>query len=269
MKRLLLLFASYLFFQSVAVGQQRETAGPVYIDSARAVPTSSFSKRKLIPPSREFKIYNPRNRGINKVVPGKGLPAGKDATVQSKMGEITSKAPELTFEAASSQSTPTDPTGVAGPNHYLNAWNSAFSVFDKNGNQISQPASLASIGGEFTNETLGDPIVLYDEPANRYIISQFSDTPESFLVAISQGPDPINDGWYTYRFTTNEVLPDYPKISVWGDAYYITTNKNSRSAAESQVIYALERDAMLDGESAQIISFPLPGDPRILQSGRL
>ncbi len=249
----------YLIFQSGAVGQQWETAGPVYIDSAQVVPSSSISKRKLVPPSREFKIYNPRNRGINKIVPGKGLPAVKDVSVQTKMGKIASKAPEFSFEAVSSQSTPTDPTGVAGPNHYLNAWNSGFSIFDKEGNQISQPASLASIGGEFTNETLGDPIVVYDEPANRYIISQFSETPESFLIAISQGPNPVTDGWYTYRFTTNEVLPDYPKISVWSDAYYITTNKNSGSASESQVIYALERDAMLAGENAQIVSFPLPG----------
>lgn len=258
MKKLLFLVILW-FFIIDAGAQERETAGPVYIDSARAVPSSSISKRKLIPPSTEFKIYNPRNRGINTVVPGKGLPTGKDPALQEKMGETPSKAPKFSFVAASSQATPTDPTGVAGPNHYFNAWNSAFSVFDKNGNQISPPASLASIGGEFTNETLGDPIVLYDEFADRYLISQFSDTPESFLVAVSQGPDPINDGWFTYRFTTNEVLPDYPKISVWGDAYYITTNKNSNTAGESQVIYALEREPMLQGETAQVLSFPLPG----------
>ena len=259
MNKFLLLISFLVVFQFEALAQDRETSGPVYIDSARAVPSTPISKRKLVAPSREFKIYTPRNRGINKLVPGKGLPTGKDAALQDKMGEIPSKAPKFSFEAASSQSTPSDPTGVAGPNHYLNAWNSAFSVFDKEGNQISPPASLASIGGEFSGETLGDPIVLYDSFANRYIISQFSDTPEGFLVAISQGPDPINDGWYTYRFDTNDVLPDYPKISIWGDAYYITTNKNSSSADESQVIYALERDRMLAGLTAKIVSFPLPG----------
>lgn len=259
MKKILFLLVLIFGFHTIFHGQDRETSGPVYIDSAKAVTSSAMSKRKLIPPGKEFKIYNPRNRGINKIVPGKGLPKIKDKAIQQKMGEIPVKAPNFTFEAASTQATPTDPTGAAGPNHYVNGWNSAFSIFDKSGNRIMEPASLASIGGEFTNETLGDPIILYDEFADRFIISQFSDTPESFLIAVSQGPDPMNDGWYTYRFTTNGVLPDYPKISVWGDGYYITTNKNTRTAATSQVVYALERDKMLNGETAQIMSFPLPG----------
>ncbi len=259
MKKLLFLFTFQLLFQLHAFSQQKETAGPVFIDSASAVVSGSLSKAKLVAPSTEFKIYNPRNRGINKVVPGKGLPKTIDPALQTKMGDIKSRTPILTFDGAISRSTPTDPTGVAGPDHYLNAWNSAFSIWDKNGNQVVPPASLASIGGEFTGETLGDPIVVYDEAADRYIISQFSDTPESFLVAVSQGPDPVNDGWYTYRFSTNGVLPDYPKMSVWGDGYYFTTNKNSQTADESPVIYVMERDRMLMGETASIVSFPLPG----------
>jgi hypothetical protein len=259
MKKIIILLVLIFGFHSIILGQERETSGPVYIDSAKAFPSSAMAKRKLIPPLKEFKIYNPRNRGINKIVPGKGLPKTKTDALQQKMGEIQVKAPYFTFEAVSTQATPTDPTGAAGPNHYVNGWNSAFSIFDKLGNRIIEPTSLASIGGEFTNETLGDPIILYDDFADRWIISQFSDTPESFLIAVSQGPDPVNDGWYTYRFTTNGVLPDYPKISVWGDGYYITTNKNSRTAATSQVVYALERDKMLLGETAQIMAFPLPG----------
>lgn len=254
------IFFLFIFFISLQVNaQQREVAGPVYIDSAKAVPSSSLSKRKLIAPSTEYKLVNPRNRGINKVVPGKGLPKTIDAALQSKMGELPGKAPLLSFVAAVTRSTPSDPTGAAGPNHYVNAWNSAFSVFDKSGNQIIPPASLASIGGEFTNETLGDPIVLYDQFADRFLITQFSDTPESFLVAVSQGPDPVNDGWFTYRFPTNGALPDYPKISVWSDGYYVTTNKNSNSASTSQVVYVFERDQMLVGETASLLAFPLPG----------
>ncbi|MCM8570967.1 GEVED domain-containing protein [Gramella jeungdoensis] len=259
MKKLLFLFTFSIVFHLTCFGQKQEKAGPVYIDSAKAVLSGSLSKSKLVPPSTEFKIYNPRNRGINQVVPGKGLPKTEDPALQNKMGEIKARTPIITFDAAISQSTPTDPTGVAGPDHYVNAWNSAFSIWDKSGNQVVPPASLASIGGEFEGEILGDPIVVYDEAANRYIISQFSDTPESFLIAVSQGPDPVNDGWYTYRFTTNAVLPDYPKMSVWGDGYYITTNKNSRTADESPVVYVVERDKMLQGETAQIVSFPLPG----------
>ncbi|MCG9970684.1 T9SS type A sorting domain-containing protein [Christiangramia crocea] len=259
MKKLLFLFAFSILFHLNSFSQKLEKAGPVYIDSAQAVISGSLSKSKLVPPSTEFKIYNPRNRGINNVVPGKGLPKTVDPALQSKMGDIKAKTPIITFDAAISRSTPTDPTGVVGPNHYLNAWNSAFSIWDKNKNQIVPPSSLASIGGEFQGEVLGDPIVVYDEAADRYIISQFSDSPESFLIAVSQGPDPVNDGWYTYRFTTNGILPDYPKMSVWGDGYYITTNKNSRTADENPVVYVVERDKMLTGKTAGILAFPLPG----------
>ena len=248
-----------LLFTLQISAQKRETSGPVYIDSAAAVSVTAISTRKMKAPSTEYKLVNPRNRGINKVVPGKGLPKTQDAALQSKMGEFPSKAPILSFDAAVTRSTPSDPTGAAGPNHYVNGWNSAFSVFDKSGNQIVSPASLSSIGGEFTNETLGDPIILYDEFADRFLITQFSDTPESFLVAVSQTSDPVNGGWNTYRFPTNGALPDYPKISVWSDGYYVTTNKNQNTASTSQVIYVFERDKMLVGESAKVVSFPLPG----------
>ncbi|MCL6218770.1 GEVED domain-containing protein [Zunongwangia pacifica] len=256
--KLFFLLLLFCFFK-LNFYAQKDIARPVFRDSAQAFFSGPITESRLVPPKDEHKIYNPRNRGINKVVPGKGYPKGVDAALQSKKGEIPSRAPILNFDAVTTRSTPSDPTGVAGLNHYLNAWNSAFSIYDKEGNLLMPPVSLASIGGEFENETLGDPIVVYDQFADRYLVSQFSDTPESFLIAVSRGPDPVNDGWYTYRFSTNNVLPDYPKISVWSDGYYITTNKNSNTADESQVIYVMERDRMLQGETAQFVSFPLPG----------
>ncbi|SFN25648.1 GEVED domain-containing protein [Salegentibacter flavus] len=260
MKKILLLITLFYVFQHTTVAQEREVAGPAYIDSAQAVPSAAFSKTRLITPTTEYKLFNPRNRGINKIVPGKGLPRGEDPVRQSKMGDVKlSGEKKLNFEAVSTRATPSDPTGVAGPNHYVNAWNAAFSIFDKNGNQLTPPADLASIGGEFTNERGGDPIVVYDENADRYVISQMDTLPGSFLIAVSQGPDPVNSGWYTYRFPTNGMYPDYPKLSVWSDGYYFTTNKDNTTADQSEVIYVMERDKMLRGESAQVIGFPLPG----------
>ena len=252
----------FLLFSLFSFAQKRESSGPVNIDSATAISVSAISTRKMKAPSREYKLFNPRNRGINKVVPGKGLPKTEDAALQSKMGKLPSKAPILSFDAAISGSTPTDPTGAAGPNHYVNGWNSAFSIFDKSGNQVVPEVSLSSIGGEFTNEEDGDPIILYDAFADRFLITQFVARQNSndfaFLVAVSQTSDPVNGGWNTYRFIT-DALPDYPKYSVWSDGYYITTNKNSNSAASSKVVYVLERDKMLVGQVAKVISFPLPG----------
>lgn len=261
----LLVFLIVLVSENM-VSQVNQRAKPILSGSSRAVSTEAISTKDLLPPSGEFKIYNPKNRSSNIVVPGKGYPKSLDAAWQKKAGNIPGKKPILTFDAATSGSTPTDPTGAVGPNHYVNAWNSAFAIYDKKGNVLSPPADLQTIGGTFVGEDLGDPIVFYDSFADRFVITQFSDSPNSLLVAISKGPDPVNDGWYTYRFETG-AFPDYPKFFVWGDGYYVTTNQDpneirtpdGQNAGLNEVVFVLERDKMLLGEQARHVGFPLPG----------
>jgi len=199
------------------------------------------------------KEVNPKRWGKNTAVPGKGLPKGGDPIWEKQ--KMVNKNPGrdliLDFEAASSGSTPTDPTGAVGPNHFLNSWNSSFRIWDKSGNPLTVAASLSTI---FPG-SMGDPIVMYDPYADRFFISEFFSN--GFDVAVSQGPDPVNDGWYVYRFATN-TFPDYPKFSVWSDGYYITANKDQSSPGTSEVVFALERDKMLTGDpTAQMIGFPL------------
>ena len=258
-KSLLIFFLLTLLCISAAFAQTEQRAKPVHTGFSRAFSSEALSGKYLLPPKGEFKIYNPRNRGSNKVIPGKGFPKTKDAAWQKKPGKINGKEPILVFDAATSGSTPSDPTGAVGPNHYVNAWNTAFAIYDKEGNILVPPTSLSSIGGVFEDEDLGDPIVFYDGFADRFVITQFSDSPNSFLVAVSKGPDPVNSGWYTYRFETGPTFPDYPKFFVWSDGYYVTTNKDSNSASSSEVVYVFERDQMLQGEPAQQVAFPLPG----------
>ncbi len=201
------------------------------------------------------KEVNPKRWGKNTAVPGKGYPRGNDPLMDKQLQAIKTpgKAPILTFNAATASATPTDPTGAVGPNHFVNAWNSSFRIWDKSGTALIPASSLGTI---FPG-TLGDPIVMYDRYADRFFISEFFSN--GFDVAVSQGPDPVNDGWYVYRFNTN-TFPDYPKFSVWSDGYYITANKDQNSPTTSEVVFALERDEMLTGEpSAQMVGFSLPG----------
>ncbi len=202
-------------------------------------------------------VAPPKRRGSNTFVPGKGLPAGPDplAKLQEIATTTAGRAPIASFDAHLG-TVLNDPTGAIGPNHYVYAFNSGFGILDRAGNVLLPEASLGTL---FPGETLGDPVVVYDRFANRFIIMQFSNTPNGFLVAVCQGPDPVNDGWYTYRFNTG-TFPDYEKMSVWGDGYYITANKNQGSQATNDVVFALERDEMLVGNaSSQMIGFPLPG----------
>src|SRR5207237_5202460 len=80
----------------------------------------------------------------------------------------------------------------------------------------------SGFGGGCQSNNDGDPIVLYDPIADRWLISQFSVTTTPYLqcVAVSQTPDPTGP-YNRYSFQYN-AFPDYPKFGVWPDAYYVT-----------------------------------------------
>ncbi len=219
-----------------------------------------LSQREFLPrPVSKKEMNRKRKSGQNIIVPGKGFPKNGDPLLgyKKQVSKHKAKAPLLTFEASTLGGTPTDPTGAAGPNHYVVAYNSAFKIFDKNGNVLVTDTSLSAIFTG-TNDD-GDPIVLYDQFADRFIITEFDVTsdPNQLMLAISQGPDPVNDGWFVYRFNVN-AMPDYPKYSIWSDAYYVTANKDNPDNQE--VIFAMDRNKMINGDpTATMIGFNLPG----------
>jgi hypothetical protein len=132
-------------------------------------------------------------------------------------------------------------------NNQITAFN-LVSGFPKNGNVIWQ-----GFGGRCESDNDGDPIVQYDQLADRWILTQFavSNTPYTQCVAVSTGPDPT--GTYNrYAFSYSRDFNDYPKLGVWPDAYYISYNmfRNGRSFVGGQVC-ALERAQMLIGGAAR------------------
>ncbi len=269
----IVIFLVVLCATSFGFAQQKEVKNATWVTTAAYMKeVTALSKKKLVPRKIHKGEVNPKMMGANKVVPGKGMPKGQDELLQRTRANKGSKvlrknkAPLLAFEPASTGSDPSDPTGAVGPNHYVSALNSAFAIHDKNGAELVPSNSLANI---WDNETTGDPIVFYDNFADRFVITQFDGSAvvtspdyvdNGFLIAVSKGPDPVNDGWFTYRFRTGNTFPDYPKFSVWSDGYYITTNKDSGTQTEDEVIYVLERDKLLTGMTdAKMVGFPLPG----------
>lgn len=154
---------------------------------------------------------------------------------------------------------PPDPNGDVGPNHYVQMINTLFAVYDKAGNQLLGPlpnnALWAGFGGpcEFDND--GDPIVLYDPLADRWLLTQFTRTSGfSICLACSETPDPTG-AYYRYEFPFDD-FPDYPKYGVWPDAYYATFRVFGEDF--DMVAAALEREKMLVGDSsAQIVLFSI------------
>ena len=187
-------------------------------------------------------------------------PQDVDTAVQSEVGSGEMPAPIVSFDAISNQLTytPPDPVGDVGPNHYVVMSNVHFSILDKAGNVVVPPApnnSLwAGFGGPCQNENSGDPIVVYDQLADRWMLTQFTSAGPTYYncVALSTSGDPAST-YYRWAFTTGVNFPDYPKYGVWPDAYYISTREfgNNETGA-----YALNRAQMLAGNPApQVISF--------------
>src|ERR1035437_277845 len=104
---------------------------------------------------------------------------------------------------------PPDTDGDVGPNNYFQVVNVRFAIYDKNGNKLIGPSSNTSIFSGMPNMTNdSDPIVLYDENADRWLFSVYTfphnnNAPFYESVAISQTGDPTGT-WYRYQYTFND-----------------------------------------------------------------
>lgn len=157
---------------------------------------------------------------------------------------------------------PPDTDGDVGPNHYFQMINLAFAIWDKEGNLLYGPVDNSTLWngfiGPWTGTNDGDPIVLYDESADRWMASQFAINTSNGtywqLVAVSATPDPLG-AYHRYAFQMT-AFNDYPKLSVWTDGYYASFNMFGSYTRVG--VAAFERDSMLVGASAQMVYFDRP-----------
>ena len=165
---------------------------------------------------------------------------------------FTGPAGTFTVNAA-----PPDTNGDVGPGHYVQTVNTDFAVFNKSGTVLYGPVPLNTLwsgfGGGCQTNNDGDPTVIYDPLADRWVISQFSvsTTPYLQCVAVSQTGDPTG-AYFRYAFGYGSTdFPDYPKIGVWPDAYYTTFNifANGRTFTGAKSC-AYDRASMLAGQAA-------------------
>jgi hypothetical protein len=186
------------------------------------------------------------------------LPNGPDPVWQKFDGTPTgfeTDALGVNFEGLSGFPDPPDPVGCIGPNHYMQSINSVYAIYNRTGTLLVGPNNLNTLFGNVpgANCNSGDPIILYDDQAGRWLVAEFSicSTNDMMLIAISQTSDPTGS-WHQYSFDVGD-RPDYMKFGVWRDAYYMGTNT---WAANSNDIYAFERSKMLNGDqTAKMIGF--------------
>ena len=155
---------------------------------------------------------------------------------------------------------PPDVAGDVGPNHFMQAVNSAFMILDKQGAVLAGPSNINGIwtgaGGPCEANNDGDPDIRYDPIADRWIVMQFVAFTD-FCIAVSQSPDPVAGGWFLYDFNTGGVPNDYPKIAVWPDAYYAGSQRGYPGSGCDA--WAFDRTSMLAGSPAGGVRFFNPG----------
>ena len=189
---------------------------------------------------------------------------------------VAMPTPSLTFDGITSATsgcgcTPPDPIGDVGPNHYVQAVNSSFQVFNKSGGSLAGPTSFNSFFSAMgagtpcgAGQNAGDPGVIYDHLADRWVISDiafpsFPGTSFYQCLAVSKTADPVAGGWWLYALQVDPANPtflgDYPKFGIWPDAYYFSVNLFSNNTTFNGVrVFALPRSAMINGTGA-----PNPG----------
>jgi len=238
------------------------------------------------PPLREMKVILPgeRDRSWKEGLvegdyqdesnrPAKvGQPEGfVDPVLQGYMGRHAVRGPIRNFDGVGNVNGvyPPDTEGDVSPDYYFQMINLSFAIYSKEGDLLYGPVDNSTLWdgfiGSWTGTNDGDPIVLYDHLADRWLASQFAvNCPDGTfwqLITISETNDPLGS-WYRYAWQY-PVMNDYPKLSVWGDAYYGSFRMFGsyvRGGAS-----AFERDAMLTGNpDARMVYFDLPGTVEIL-----
>jgi hypothetical protein len=180
-------------------------------------------------------------------------------------------SPLVNFEGTGNENSvqPADTTFAIGPNHVFQWVNLSFQIFDKLGVSLAGPfdgnSLWTDLGGICSTFNGGDIIVMYDQFADRWFLSQlaYPGGADGFheCMAVSTSGDPL-DTYYLYDYLySDSSLNDYPKFGLWPDAYYMTARDFVGSFNFSgMTVTAFDRQAMLNGQplTAIVVSLNNP-----------
>ncbi|WP_327432935.1 hypothetical protein [Streptomyces sp. NBC_01236] len=186
-----------------------------------------------------------------------------DPVVQSSPGGPSAPSTGTNFEGIgagnySITGVPPDPNAAVGSSQIVETVNTAYAVYSKSGSTVLAPTNTSTLwsgfGGSCQSTNDGDAVVRWDTLASRWVVTQFANVSSSSgpyyeCVAVSTSSD-ATGSYYRYSFQYSN-FPDYPKLSVWPDAYYITYNMFTASGSYLNAeACALNRANMLTGASA-------------------
>ncbi len=155
---------------------------------------------------------------------------------------------------------PPDTNGDVGGNFYVQWVNVTLAIYKKSGGApiygpVPGNTPWKGFPGACASSNDGDPVVVYDSLAHRWVLSQFAlpsypKPPFYECVAVSKTLDPTGK-WFRYQFKFTSggrnFFNDYTKLSVWPDGYYLSFNEFNGNTFVGQGAVALDRTRMLAG----------------------
>ena len=195
---------------------------------------------------------------------GKG--SGNLTTAVANFDGICLPAGQPCTDPSSCSCLPPDTNGAVGPTQYVQTVNSDFAIYSKTGAALRHATPIDALWSGTNSECAvhndGDPVVLYDQYADRWLISEFVARPnsgESYAECIALSTTGDATGTYNlYEFDWGpNMFLDYPHIGVWPDGYYMSANEfptgQETSAGAAAIVF--ERSAMLAGRPARYVWF--------------
>ena len=219
-------------------------------DMMRGEPAIPLKIRPMHEPGSRRLAAGPR--GVDTAVQTETLPLVQATTLFSREGIPADRAGGLY---------PPDTNGAVGSTQFFEIVNLAYAVYDKaTGKKVLGPGAIHNIWKGFPGpcgkSDGGDPVVLWDKLAQRWLVSQLEINGANLdCIAVSTTAD-ATGSYNRYVYSYNGEGPDYPKFSVWPDAYYQSINAYGQGFGEP---CAYDRNAMIAGNAAAQVCFPPDG----------
>jgi len=249
---------------SAAVAQDTVVQkNPIVVQARHAETSLAFRDLADVGWHNISKVMPEHDRSLNPHISGQ-----RDTVAQTEILAPVSANTILNFDGITDSQAggfvPPDTNASVGTTQVVETVNVAFAVYNKStGAQIMAPKSIQTLytplGGQCATGNLSDPVVNFDKVAGRWVITMIAFN-SNFSVndacmAVSTTADATGT-YHVYAFAYGKTLPDYPKVGVWPDAYYVTTdsfpNGGFFTGAESCV---MDRTAMLAGNTAKMVCF--------------
>ena len=262
-KVILLVFAIILMFVNVNKLTAQTVVHPSVIKKPIAFAISGPLRNNTVV---SYSDFEPREMPINRKVKSAMLQPNfsgmlTDPGKQENIGSVMSAGIKNNYAGQNSNLYPPDANGDVNDTYYFQVVNLTYAIYRKSdGSVVAGPSALNSIfnsklPGASCND--GDPIVLWDEHAQKWFYAEFSlcGSNDYMLIAVSTTSDPAGT-WYSWSFDVDD-MPDYPKFGIWQDGYYMAVNNPS-----GKDVYVFDRNAMIAGHSdATMIGFDNPNRP--------